>query len=122
LGNLLLIASGGALGACLRYILSNVIKFINPTIPAGTFIVNILGCFLIGILMNNLETKNVSENFIRNFLIIGFLGSFTTFSTFSFEIVNLINNQKFFISLFYIILSVCTCVFFAFFGYNLNKI
>ena len=122
MGNLLLIASGGALGACLRYILSNVIKFINPTIPAGTFIVNILGCFLIGILMNNLETKNVSENFIRNFLIIGFLGSFTTFSTFSFEIVNLINNQKFFISLFYIILSVGTCVFFAFFGYNLNKI
>ena len=118
----MLIASGGALGACLRYILSNVIKFINPTIPAGTFIVNILGCFLIGILMNNLETKNVSENFIRNFLIIGFLGSFTTFSTFSFEIVNLINNQKFFISLFYIILSVCTCVLFAFFGYNLNKI
>jgi len=118
----LLIASGGALGACVRYILSNSIKFIYPNLPVGTFVVNILGSFLIGVLMGNLETKNISENFIRNFLIIGFLGSFTTFSAFSFEIVNLINNQKIFISLFYIILSIGVCVFFAFFGYNLNKI
>ena len=118
----MLIASGGALGACVRYILSNLVKFIHPNLPVGTFVVNILGSFLIGVLMSNLETKNISENFIRNFLIIGFLGSFTTFSAFSFEIVNLINNQKIFISLFYIILSIGVCVFFAFFGYNLNKI
>tara|TARA_B110000438_G_scaffold294537_1_gene336094 strand:- start:130 stop:498 length:369 start_codon:yes stop_codon:yes gene_type:complete len=122
LGNLLLIASGGALGACLRYFLSNLIKLIHPNVLIGTFIVNILGSFLIGLLMSNLEVKNISENFIRNFLIIGFLGSFTTFSAFSFEIVNLINNQKIFISLLYIFFSVSICVLFAHIGYNLNKI
>ena len=73
-------------------------------------------------LMNYLENRNVPENFIRYFIIIGLLGSYTTFSAFSFEVIDLLNNRKIFISFIYILLSVSSCLFFAFLGYNINKI
>ena len=72
--------------------------------------------------MSKLENKLISENFIRYFLIIGVLGSYTTFSTFSYEVIDLINNKKFLFSIFYILFSVFTCLFAALLGYNINKI
>ena len=60
----------------------------------GTFFVNILGSFLIGFLVSSLENKIPYDNFIKYFLIIGVLGSFTTFSAFSIEVVELYNNNK----------------------------
>ena len=122
MSNLIWIAAGGAIGASLRYLSSITIKFIYPSFSFGTLFVNILGSFIIGLLMNYLENRNVPENFIRYFIIIGLLGSYTTFSTFSFEVIDLVNNRKIFISLIYILLSVSSCLFFAFLGYNINKI
>ena len=120
--NLVYVASGGALGAVLRYLTSNFFRFYFPNFPIGTLFINFLGSFLIGILASNLENKGVSGVFIRYFLIIGILGSFTTFSTFSLETIQLINDKKIFISLVYIFLSIFLCVFGAFFGFNINKI
>jgi len=117
-----LVATGGALGASLRYFIINIIRYLYPNLPLGTLFVNILGSFLIGFLMNYLENKNVSDVFIRYFIIIGILGSFTTFSTFSFDVIELLNNKKIFISLSYILISVSTCLFFTYIGYNFNKI
>ena len=69
-----------------------------------------------------METKNLSEDFIRYFLIIGVLGSFTTFSTFSIESVDLLLSKKFFTAFSYMFLSLSLCLLFTFIGLNFNKI
>ena len=81
--NLIYVAGGGAIGAVLRYLTSNFYKFYFHNFPIGTLFINFFGSFMIGILANSLENKGTSTIFIKYFLIIGILGSFTTFSTFS---------------------------------------
>tara|TARA_B100000470_G_C19543194_1_gene281423 strand:+ start:146 stop:520 length:375 start_codon:yes stop_codon:yes gene_type:complete len=120
--NLLWVAAGGGLGASLRYITSNIFRFFYPNLPFGTIFVNILGSFLIGVFISMLERGTQSESFIKYFLIIGLLGSYTTFSTFSFEVIELYNNKKFILSFVYIFVSILTCIFAAYVGYNINKI
>ena len=120
--NLIYVASGGAIGAVLRYLTSNFYRFYFPNFPIGTLFINFIGSFLIGILASNLENKGTSYVFIKYFLIIGILGSFTTFSTFSLETIQLVNDKKLFLSLVYIFLSISLCIFGAFFGFNINKI
>tara|TARA_Y100001970_G_C13618948_1_gene548497 strand:+ start:84 stop:452 length:369 start_codon:yes stop_codon:yes gene_type:complete len=122
LHNLILIAAGGAIGSSLRYFSTNLIKYIYPNVVLGTLFVNIIGSFLIGLLMSMLEKNIISENFLKYFFIVGLLGSYTTFSTFSFEILELLNNRKIFISFVYIVVSVLTCLISAYLGYNLNKL
>ena len=75
--NLFYVASGGSLGAVLRYLTSNFYRFYFPNFPFGTLFINFLGSFLIGILASNLENQGTSYAFIKYFLIIGILGSFT---------------------------------------------
>ena len=120
--NLIYVASGGAVGAVLRYLTSNFFRFYFPNFPIGTLFINFIGSFLIGILASNLESRGTSYIFIKYFLIIGILGSFTTFSTFSLETIQLVNDKKLFLSLVYIFLSISLCIFGAFFGFNINKI
>lgn len=120
--NLFYVATGGSIGAVLRYLISNFTRLYFPYFPFGTLFINFLGSFLVGILISNLENKGASHAFIRYFLIIGILGSFTTFSTFSLEVFQLINDKKLFLSLVYIFLSISLCIFGAFFGFNINKI
>ena len=119
---LIYVAGGGAVGAVLRYLTSNFYRFYFPNFPIGTLFINFIGSFLIGILASNLESRGTSYIFITYFLIIGILGSFTTFSTFSLETVQLVNDKKLFLSLIYILLSISLCIFGAFFGFNINKI
>ena len=120
--NLIYVASGGAVGAVLRYVTSNFYRFYFPNFPIGTLFINFIGSFLIGILASNLESRGTSYIFIKYFLIIGILGSFTTFSTFSLETIQLVNDKKLFLSLVYIFLSISLCILGAFFGFNINKI
>ena len=120
--NLALVAFGGAIGATLRYFSTNIFKFIYPNFPLSTLFVNIAGSFFIGLLMSFLHNNETSQNFIKYFIVIGLLGSFTTFSTFSYEIIELFNNKKIILPTFYICISVSTCIFFCFIGYNINKI
>ena len=120
--NLIYVASGGAVGAVLRYLTSNFYRFYFPNFPIGTLFINFIGSFLIGILASNLDSRGTSYIFIKYFLIIGILGSFTTFSTFSLETIQLANDKKLFLSLVYIFVSISLCIFGAFFGFNINKI
>ena len=85
--NLLFIAAGGAIGSVLRYLTSVwTIKLIGPNwLISGTAAVNIIGCFLIGIVATVLQEKGLMDNAIKLFLIVGFLGGFTTFSSFGLE-------------------------------------
>ena len=120
--NIFWVAAGGALGASLRFISSSFFNLFYPNLPIGTFFVNVLGSFIIGLLINTLEMRSSSEIFIKYFLIIGVLGSYTTFSAFSYEVVELYNNKKFLLSIFYILASVFSCIVAAYAGYNINKI
>ena len=119
--NILFVATGGATGAVLRYILTSFSKNLFTSSIYGTLSVNILGSFLIGYLITSDYAESLSEDFVKFFLIIGLLGSFTTFSAFSYEVVNLINSKKMFISFFYIFISILLCILFAYIGMIINK-
>ena len=119
--NIILVATGGATGAILRYILTNLSKTIFTSSIYGTLTVNIIGCFLIGYLVTSDFSKNINENFVKFFLIIGLLGSFTTFSAFSLEIVDLIISKKILVALIYISISIFVCILFAYLGMLINK-
>ena len=119
--NLILVATGGALGAVLRYLLTNFSKTLFVSTIYGTISVNIIGSFLIGYFITSSFGNKLSENFIKFFLIIGFLGSFTTFSAFSYDVVELINSKKYITSFTYIFISIFICIMSAYLGTILNK-
>ena len=119
--NIFWVATGGALGASLRFVSSSFFNLFFPNLPIGTLFVNVLGSFIIGLLINTLEMRSSSEVFIKYFLIIGVLGSYTTFSAFSYEVIELYNNKKLILSIIYILASVFSCIVAAYAGYNINK-
>ena len=120
--NIFWVATGGALGASLRFISSSFFNLFYPNLPIGTFFINVLGSFIVGLLINTLEMRNYSEIFIKYFLIIGVLSSYTTFSAFSYEVIELYNNKKFLLSIIYILASVFSCIVAAYAGYTINKV
>ena len=88
----LFIAVGGAAGAVLRFLISGwAFTLLGEGFPWGTFIVNLLGTFLIGFLWQLFEYVPISTN-MRSLIFIGGLGAFTTFSTFAFESLNLFRD------------------------------
>jgi len=90
----LFIAVGGAAGAVLRYVISGwSYRLLGTGFPWGTFVVNILGSFLIGFLWQLFEYVPISSN-MRSLIFIGGLGAFTTFSTFAFESLNLFRDGQ----------------------------
>ena len=107
LGRLLSVAIGGALGAVARYLIN-----ISPAaglfekFPFPTFLINISGSFLIGFLLIVLTDKvQVGDN-VRMAIIVGFLGAFTTFSTFEMEVFGLIRDRQMIVAFAYLFLSI----------------
>ena len=124
MSNFLLVAIGGSIGASTRYVFYLISKnLLSPSnLFINTLIINIIGSFLIGYLIVLLENKSFSQDFIKYFFIIGVLGSFTTFSAFSLETIDLIVNKKILIAFFYIFSSLFLCLLFTFVGLNFNKL
>ncbi|HEY9151201.1 MAG: fluoride efflux transporter CrcB [Gammaproteobacteria bacterium] len=107
----LAIAAGGALGAVFRYWASNGVYVLTGRgFPYGTLFVNVTGCLLIGFLSVWLLERSLAGPVLRGFLLIGVLGGFTTFSTFSMETLNLIESGQLVRALVNMVVSVLVCV------------
>ena len=105
------IAAGGALGALLRYWVSlGVHNLVGRGFPYGTLTVNVVGSLLMGILYVLLLERLVSGSATRGFLLIGLLGAFTTFSTFSIETLNLVQSGETAKAAMNVVLSVVLCI------------
>ena len=90
-----MVALGGAVGAVARYLVSGWVQTrADVPFPAGTFVVNILGCLILGALLAAAETRGALSAETRAFFAIGILGSFTTFSTFGWETVELMRAGR----------------------------
>ncbi len=96
LQNYIAVGLGGCLGALVRYALSDWVVTISPDkkFPMGTFVVNVAGCLLIGFLMALAIKMKWTSPVIRLFLISGFLGAMTTFSTFGYQTVEIAKDQS----------------------------
>jgi len=91
---ILYIAIGGGAGAVSRFLLSGFInRTSNDVFPWGTIIVNLIGSFLIGLFIELFSRTIVPDN-LRSILLIGFLGAFTTFSTYALESINLLQGNE----------------------------
>ena len=119
---LLFIAGGGAIGAIARYGASlGVYSVLGRSFPYGTLFVNVAGSFLMGVLsIMLLERMNLGPEW-RAAILVGFLGSFTTFSTFSIETLNLIEQGDFNRALLNMGLSLVLCIMAVWFGVNLGR-
>ncbi len=102
--SILCVGIGGFIGACLRYIVSiSSSKLFGTQFPYGTLVVNVIGGILIGLIMEfSLTTDFISPN-LKLFLTTGILGGLTTFSTFSYETISLLNDGRYIVG----ILNIC---------------
>ena len=101
-----MIAFGGALGALARFSLNKWVNgFWQAQYPLATLSINILGSFLMGIAFVVISERLPSLELLRPLIMVGFLGAFTTFSTFSLEIVSLMNQQAWLSAISYLSLS-----------------
>lgn len=104
----LLVGAGGFLGANTRFAVNKAfLHFFGLNFPYGTFFINVSGSFLLGVLWDiAVYSKIVSPDYMKYFLGVGFLGAYTTFSTFELETESLIQNGAFFSAAAYVVLSV----------------
>ncbi len=119
---LLYVAVGSAIGGMSRYLMGGLIqRLLDTTFPAGTLLINISGSFLLGaILRYAIETPTLSPE-IRAFLTIGFCGGYTTFSTFSYETVALLEDGEWTRAGLYVGASVLLSLLGVFLGFALAR-
>ena len=107
----LAIAVGGALGALSRYLTYLLVhRFATLSFPYGILTVNLSGCFLMGLIAPILIDKLLMSPMWRQVLLVGFLGSFTTFSTFTWDTILLFEEGAYFSASIYVLMSVVGCL------------
>jgi CrcB protein len=117
----LLVMLGGALGSLLRYALGAWVQgFLGPGFPWSTLFVNALGSFLIGVVVRH-SLEGALSGEARLFLAMGVLGGFTTFSTFSYEALILLQDGEVLKALAYVLASLFLGLFLAYLGYRLGS-
>ena len=113
--------AGGALGSLSRYLVSGVShKLISVTFPWGTLVANSTGALLIGICWGLFEMRDISPQ-ARMFIFVGFLGGYTTFSTFALETMNLVRDGDIRTAVMNIFLNNLLSLLLVFAGYFLSK-
>jgi CrcB protein len=120
---LMIIGTGGFIGSVLRFQVGRLIQQqVSSPFPYGTFIINVLGCLLIGIFYGISEKGNIMSSEWRLFLTVGFCGGFTTFSAFASENIALLRDGEFFFFALYTALSVFLGLLATWLGHLLTKI
>lgn len=116
------VALGGAIGSVVRLLLSRSVQALLPyaTLPWGIIFCNILGCFLIGVLYGVFELKLLLNPLWRAGLVIGILGGFTTFSSFSIDTVVFLQKGDFHAAFMNIFISVVICLLATLLGVTLS--
>lgn len=115
----LFVGIGGAAGSMLRYLTHLLTaRYFTGMFPLATFIANIAGCFLIGILMSLLIENNAFNHQLRLLLVTGFCGGYTTFSAFSYENMILLSNNNSLLAIGYIIASILVGMLAVWLGLN----
>ncbi len=121
--NYLIVSLGAALGGGLRYWVSDLTyKFLPTTFPYGTLAVNILGSFILGVIIFMFDDKELITPGVRLFLAVGFCGGFTTFSTFSLETINLLKDSQIIPGLLNILSNLFLCLAGVTLAYFISKI
>lgn len=119
---ILAIAAGGAVGAVLRFIVStNVQRVMGKDFPYGTLTVNVLGSLLMGFLFIMLVERQISSIELRSGLLFGLLGAFTTFSSFSFETLALLESGDWGKALINVFISVTCCLLATWVGLGIGR-
>jgi fluoride exporter len=105
---LILVTIGGGIGAVVRWQIGSLIlhQTANWKFPIGTFIINVAGCMVAGLLAGLVIKQEMFEADTRLFMFTGLLGGFTTFSAFGIETVYLIRRQEYMVALSYVLLSI----------------
>jgi len=117
------IAIGGALGAVSRYLVIGLVTdWLGKNYPYGTLAVNVIGSFFIGILYVVVVQKMHVSPELKSIMVVGFLGAFTTFSTFSLEAFNFINEGLVLNAITYILSSVILCIISVWAGVSAAKL
>lgn len=122
LKNILLVLVGSAAGGSLRYVTALMVQSKNTTqFPMGTFLINLIGCFVIGMVYAIAARNATTGSDIRLLLATGFCGGFTTFSAFAFENLELFKSGMHLTAFLYIILSVVLGILAVVLGASLIK-
>ncbi len=105
---LLAVAAGGAVGACTRYLVSLwAADRFGSDFPYGTLLVNVVGCFIIGVFLTLTTERIIVSPYWRLVVAVGFLGGLTTFSSFGYETLRLVDSANLLPALGNIALNVC---------------
>ncbi|WNY24604.1 fluoride efflux transporter CrcB [Methanolapillus millepedarum] len=105
IAELLCVGIGGFLGACARYLITQMSKDFGVPVPLGTLISNVTAGFLIGLIIGAEQQTQALSPSVKLFLTTGFLGGLSTFSAFSLETVNLVENEKYVLAILNIFLN-----------------
>lgn len=120
---LLLVGLGGGAGSILRYLTSVVVtRYFQGVFPLAIFIVNVLGCLMIGLLLGLLERPLFTHPDMKLLFVTGFCGGYTTFSTFSYENLSLIQSGHYLTAVLYIAASVFLGMVAVWLGFVLAKL
>jgi CrcB protein len=123
LQNYFIVFVGAGIGGMIRYWGSSfVYKFLPPTFPYGTLFVNLLGSFLIGLIMYYFDANKLINQETRIFLTVGICGGLTTFSTFAYETINFMKQREYFNAGLNSLLNLILTLGALFIAYKISKI